>query len=145
MKKSFLKPLVAVSVLGAMFAASCSKSDSGKTRREMLVGNYYIYQTGNDSNANGAFDMSEKVTTVAGVDRDTILFMADGTGTTKMSGFNIAFTWALQDNDNNIKITVPNLDTVTAGIISVSETSVTVVDDITETGTNKSFSTFNKY
>lgn len=146
MNKMILRPLVAVCALGAVFAASCSKSDSNNpSRRDMLIGNYYIYQTGNDSNSNGAFDASEKITTTPGVDRDSIAFKADGTGSTKMLGMPLAFSWTLENNDNNIKITIPGIDTVTAGILSVSSTSVTVITDISKTGIDREFATFNKY
>lgn len=145
MKKSFLRPLMVLCAAGTVFAVSCKKSDDTKSRRDQLPGNYYTFQEGDDVNANGIFDDSEKTTIPAG-SQDTLAFKADGTGVNKTSaGLSVPFSWELIDNDANIKIIVPNLDTITAGIISIDDASVTVVDDITQTGTNKSFTTFKRY
>lgn len=138
-----MRPVLAVFALGVLAFGSCKKDDDGKSRHDMIVGTWSTYRVGSDDNANGMFDASEQDTVATG-DMSTVTFNGDGSGSLVSPLITLPFTWNLGNNDNDITITVPSFDTTTSRILSIDDNYATIIDDISETGTDVTFTTLKK-
>ena len=91
-----------------------------------MVGTWSTTQIGADSNANGTWEASERMSASGTAEDVTITFNNDGTGTAKYAliGMPFAITWSMQNSDQDLRL-ISNVfgpDTTNVNIVSLEST-----------------------
>lgn len=143
------KILIPVALLLAATTAviSCKKDDKVKSRHDMFVGSWKIYQSGEDENGNGIWDANEMA-----IDSDAavtmVLFNSNGTGNLQGDSagvpMSVPINWNLQNNETDLRLIMPlssEADTIIQKIVSIDESMFVLKDT---TGTPAYFISFKK-
>jgi len=121
MKLNNLIIVTCISFATALSVASCKKSSSSSSTKDMLVGTWSQTMSGYDANNNNTVDAGETTTDNSG----TATFNKDNTGSISSSGFSFPITYSVNDKDLTIYLSG---DTTKLLITSISSSSLTVKD-----------------
>jgi len=118
LNKLFIASCFAVAALSV---ASCKKSSSSASTKDMLVGTWTQTMSGRDANNNNIVDAGETTAD----NSSTATFNKDNTGSISGSGLSFPITYNVNDKDLSIYLSG---DTIKLLITSISSSSLTVKD-----------------